>query len=178
MQSTINRSAGPAPPISVCRTQEGGGPGQRLAWHSPPGIGRLCGWFRVFSQSNEPRLCIESMRPLCFAGERGAQGACKKGRPAAGGTGKKNGGMPGAHHRANDIAYRAACGAFSPTPPLRPNPACLRAAPVSQPAAAGCGSLPASTSQSAGTAGSTSQASAPAGQSMSLGGDGACPPFG
>ena len=49
---------------------------------------------------------------------------------------------------------------------------------ISQSAAAGSGSLPASTSQSAGTAGSTSQVSAPAGQSMSLGEDGAYHPFG
>ena len=46
---------------------------------------------------------------------------------------------------------------------------------ISQSIAADSGSLPASTSQSAG---STSQASAPAGQSMSLGEDGAYHPFG
>ena len=46
---------------------------------------------------------------------------------------------------------------------------------LSQSIAADSGSLPASTSQSAG---GTSQASAPAGQSMSLGEDGAYHPFG
>ena len=86
----------------------------------------------------------------------------KKGRPAAGGAGNKNSGMAGWY--------------FFTHFTLAPEPSVpAGGSSISQSIAADSGSLPARTSPSAG---STSQASAPAGQSMSLGEDGAYHPFG
>ena len=102
----------------------------------------------------------------------------KKGRPAAGGAGKKNSGMlaPIIVLVVLLIALGVAVWYFFTHFTLGPEPSVpAGGSSISQSAAAGSGSLPASTSQSAG---STSQASAPAGHSMSLGEDGAYHPFG
>ena len=102
----------------------------------------------------------------------------KKGRPAAGGAGNKNSGMlaPIIVLVVLLIALGVAVWYFFTHFTLAPEPSVpAGGSSISQSIAADSGSLPASTSQSAG---STSQASAPAGQSMSLGEDGAYHPFG